>query len=500
MGKPTGFLEYARINETHLSVEERLKNYDEFTPTLTDEQAKIQAARCMDCGIPFCSNACPVHNVIPDFNDLVYHGEFEKAVQVLHSASNFPEVTGRVCPALCEAACSCGLSGNSMISAEETTSVGIRSIERKIIDRAWDHGLVKPIIVKVKTGKKVAVVGSGPSGLACAQQLVRAGHSVTVYEKSSHIGGLMRFGIPDFKLPKSLIDRRIDQMEAEGILFMPNTLVADTEKLPKGVNNDATKVVSPKQLLADYDAVVLCGGSETPRDLNIPGRDLKNIHFALEFLIGQNKEVNGGKKNPINVKGKHVVVIGGGDTGADCVGTSNRHGAASVTQIEVMPKPPLKYDVQTTWPDWPRVFRTYTSHEEGCERLFSLNTTEFVGENGVLKSIKVSSCEFKDGKLVNIPGTEKILQADYVFLAMGFVHPLDAVLDGFGVARDKRGNIQANPDCNAKDGFQTSVEKVFAAGDMRSGQSLVVRAMSEGRRCARAVDKYLMGTSLLPSC
>lgn len=500
MGKPTGFLEYARINETHLSVEERIKNYNEFTPTLTDDQAKIQAARCMDCGVPFCSNACPVHNVIPDFNDLVYKGDYVRAVQVLHSASNFPEFTGRVCPALCEAACSCGISGNTIITAETTTSVGVRSIERKIIDRAWDHGLVKPMPAKVKTGRSVAVVGSGPSGLACAQQLVRAGHNVTVYEKNSHIGGLLRFGIPDFKLPKSLIDRRIDQMEAEGIQFLTNTLVADTKDLPHGVNNDAVNVVSPKELMDKYDAVVLCGGSETPRDLKVPGRELANIHYALEFLIGQNKEVNGGKKNPINVKGKHVVVIGGGDTGADCVGTSNRHGAASVTQIEVMPKPPVEYNVQTTWPEWPRVFRTYTSHEEGCERLFSLNTTEFLGENGKVKALKISDCEFKEGKLVNIPGTERELKADFVFLAMGFTHPLDAVLDGFGVERDQRGNVKANPDSEANGGFQTSVPKVFAAGDMRSGQSLVVRAMSEGRRCARAVDKFLMGTSLLPSC
>lgn len=490
MGKPTGFLEFDRVEEHHLSVAERVKNYNEFTATLTDSEATQQAARCMDCGVPFCSNSCPVHNVIPDFNDLVYHGDYERAIKVIHSASNFPEFTGRVCPALCEAACSCGLNGDS---------VGIRSIERKVIDHAWDHGLVKPIIAKVKSGKKVAVVGSGPSGMACAQQLARAGHKVTVYEKNSHIGGLLRFGIPDFKLSKSLIDRRIDQMEAEGITFITNTLIADKKCLPSGVHCDATKCISPKELIENFDAVVMCGGSESPRDLKIPGRELKNIHFALEFLIGQNKEVNGGKKNPINVKGKHVVVIGGGDTGADCVGTSNRQGAASVTQIEVMPKPPVTYDKLTTWPDWPRVFRTYSSHEEGCERLFSLNTTEFVGENGVLTKLKISQCEFKDGKLCNIPGTESELKADYVFLAMGFVHPIDSVLDSFGVARDKRGNVAANPDYDANGCFQTSIPKVFAAGDMRSGQSLVVRAISEGRRCARAVDAYLMGTSLLPN-
>ncbi len=358
MGKPTGFLEYDRIEEYHAPVAERVKHYNEFTPTLTDEQATIQAARCMDCGIPFCSSNCPVHNIIPDFNDLVYQGNYEKAIQVLHSTTNFPEFTGRVCPALCEAGCSCGLNGKS---------VGIRSIERKIIDTAWERGLVKPVPAKVKTGRKVAVIGSGPSGLACAQQLVRAGHSVTVYEKNERIGGLLRFGIPDFKLSKSLIDRRKEQMEAEGIVFITNTLVADTDKLPHGVNCDAKSFVSPKELISKFDAVVLCGGSETPRDLKAPGRELKNVHFALEFLIGQNKEVNGGKNNPINVAGKHVVVIGGGDTGADCVGTSNRQGAASVTQIEVMPKPPVEYDKLTTWPEWPRIFRTYTSHEEGCE-------------------------------------------------------------------------------------------------------------------------------------
>ncbi|MDD6176340.1 MAG: glutamate synthase subunit beta [Ruminobacter sp.] len=493
MGKPTGFLEYDRIEETHLSVEERIKNYNEFTPTLTDEQATIQAARCMDCGIPFCSNACPVHNVIPDFNDLVYHGDYEKAIRVLHSASNFPEFTGRVCPALCEASCSCRLNGKS---------VGIRSIERKIIDRAWDHGLVKPQIAKVKTGKTVAIVGSGPSGLACAQQLARAGHKVTVYEKNSHIGGLLRFGIPDFKLPKSLIDRRIDQMEAEGISFMTNTLVADTKDLPHGVRNDATKVVSPKELYEKYDAIVMCGGSETPRDLKVPGRELKNVHFALEYLIGQNKEVNGGKKNPINTKGKHVIVIGGGDTGADCVGTANRQGAASITQIELFPRPPLEseIDILTQWPEWPRIFRTYTSHEEGCERLYSLDTTELVGENGAVKKIKLIGIEIKDGRPVHVPGTEQELPADFVFIATGFLHPLDAVLDSFGVERDQRGNVKANPDSSVKNAFKTSVDKVFAAGDMRSGQSLVVRAMSEGRRCAHAVDEYLMGVSLLPVC
>lgn len=489
MGKPTGFLEFARIEEHHAPVAERVKNYNEFTPTLTDEEATQQAARCMDCGVPFCSSNCPVHNIIPDFNDLVYHGDYERAIKVLHSTTNFPEFTGRVCPALCEAGCSCGLHGDA---------VGIRSIERKIIDRAWDHGLVKPVIAKVKTGRKVAVVGSGPSGMACAQQLARAGHEVTVYEKNDRVGGLLRFGIPDFKLSKGLIDRRINQMEQEGIKFVTNTLIAVTNDLPHGVRCDATSVVSPKELLAKFDAVVLCGGSETPRDLKVPGRELKNIHFALEFLIGQNNEVGNGRKNPINVAGKHVVVIGGGDTGADCVGTSNRHGAASVTQIEVMPKPPVTYDKLTTWPDWPRIFRTYTSHEEGCERLFSLNTIEFLGKDGAVSALKVADCEFKEGKLCNIAGTERELKADYVFLAMGFVHPLDAVLDSFGIERDKRGNALALPDSEVERGYQTSVPKVFAAGDMRSGQSLVIRAVADGRKCARAVDKFLMGKSLLP--
>lgn len=499
MGKPTGFLEFERIEEHHLSVKDRIKNYNEFTATLTDDEASIQAARCMDCGIPFCSNSCPVHNVIPDFNDLVYQGEYEKAIKVLHSASNFPEFTGRVCPALCEASCSCRLNGKS---------VGIRSIERKIIDRAWDHGLVRPVMAKVKTGKSVAVVGSGPSGLACAQQLARAGHTVTVYEKNSHIGGLLRFGIPDFKLPKSLIDRRIDQMEAEGVTFLTNTLIADSKDLPHGVCNDATKVIAPKELLQKYDAVVMCGGSETPRDLNVPGRELKNVHFALEFLIGQNKEVNGGRKNPINTKGKHVIVIGGGDTGADCVGTATRQGAASVTQIELFPRPPLEeeIDILTTWPNWPIMFRTYTSHEEGSEtgkleRLYALNTKELIGgDNGEVKKIKLMQIEIKEGRPVDIPGTEVELPADFVFIATGFVHPLDKVLASFGVEKDMRGNVKANPDITADCAFKTSVDKLFAAGDMRSGQSLVVRAMSEGRRCAHAVDAYLMGSSLLPIC
>lgn len=499
MGKPTGFMEYARIGEKHLSVAERLKNYNEFTPCLTDAEATVQAARCMDCGVPFCNNACPVHNVIPDFNDLVYRGDYKAAAEVLHSTSSFPEFTGRVCPALCEAACSVGISGRTVGTAEDTTAVGIKSIERKIIDYAWEHGYVLPLPAAVKTGRRVAVVGSGPSGLACAQQLARAGHEVTVYEKNDHIGGLLRFGIPDFKLPKSLIDRRIDQMEAEGIKFVTGALVADSADLPAGVRCDAVTLVSPKSLMENYDAVALCGGSETPRDLKAPGRELRNIHFALEFLIGQNKEVNGGRKNPINVKGGHVVVIGGGDTGADCVGTANRQGAASVTQIEVLPKPPVEYDIPATWPEWPRIYRTYTSHEEGCVRLYSLNTEEFVGEDGRVKAIRVSDCEFRGGKLTNIEGTSRELPADFVFLAMGFLHPLDAVLNGFGVNRDARGNAAAVPDPDAEAGFMTSVPGVFAAGDMRSGQSLVVRAMNEGRRCARAVDRYLMGASLLPA-
>ncbi|MFB0974746.1 MAG: glutamate synthase subunit beta, partial [Tolumonas sp.] len=401
--------------------------------------------------------------------------------------NNFPEFTGRICPAPCEAACTLG------INAEP---VGIKSIERFIVDMAWENGWVKPQLATVKTGKKVAVVGSGPAGLAAAQQLARVGHDVTVFEKNSRVGGLLRYGIPDFKLDKNIIDRRAAQMEAEGVVFKTNTLVALDNNLPVGVANDATTVVTPAQLDAEFDAVILAGGSETPRDLPVPGRELSGIHFALEFLIPQNKEVAGDGTNPINVKGKHVVVIGGGDTGSDCVGTSNRHGAVSVTQLEVMPQPPVQENKDLTWPYWPLKLRTSSSHEEGCVREFAVSTKEFIGENGKLTGLKLVKVEFKDGKLVEIPGSEFELKADAVFLAMGFTNPLAKVLDAFGVEKDARGNAKATTEDEGC--YATSVPKVYAAGDIRRGQSLVVWAIREGRQCAREVDAFLMGSSLLP--
>ncbi len=487
MGKPTGFLEFDRVKEHYAPVEERVHHYQEFVPTLTVQEASTQGARCMDCGIPFCNNGCPVNNIIPDWNDLVYRGKAEMAIRVLHSTNNFPEFTGRICPAPCESACTLGINADP---------VGIKSIERYTIDTAWDNNWVKPQPSAVKTGKKVAVVGSGPAGLAAAQQLARVGHDVTVFEKNGRVGGLLRYGIPDFKLDKGLIDRRMAQMEAEGVVFKTNTLVALDNSLPAGVTNDAKTVVTPVQLDADFDAVILAGGSETPRDLPVKGRELSGIHFALEFLIPQNKEVAGDGANPINVKGKHVVVIGGGDTGSDCVGTSNRHGAVSVTQLEVMPQPPVQENKELTWPYWPLKLRTSSSHEEGCVREFAVSTKEFIGENGKLTGLKLVKVEFKDGKLTEVPGSEFELKADAVFLAMGFTNPLAKVLDAFGVEKDARGNAKATTEDAGC--YATSVPKVYAAGDIRRGQSLVVWAIREGRQCAREVDQFLMGKSLLP--
>ena len=487
MGKPTGFLEFDRVKEHYAPVAERVRHYQEFVPTLTVQEASTQGARCMDCGIPFCNNGCPVNNIIPDWNDLVYRGKAEMAIRVLHSTNNFPEFTGRICPAPCESACTLGINADP---------VGIKSIERYTIDTAWDNNWVKPQPSAVKTGKKVAVVGSGPAGLAAAQQLARVGHDVTVFEKNTRVGGLLRYGIPDFKLDKGLIDRRVTQMEAEGVVFKTSTLVALDNNLPAGVTNDAQTVVTPAQLDAEFDAVILAGGSETPRDLPVKGRELSGIHFALEFLIPQNKEVAGDGANPINVKGKHVVVIGGGDTGSDCVGTSNRHGAASVTQLEVMPQPPVQENKALTWPYWPLKLRTSSSHEEGCVREFAVSTKEFIGENGKLTGLKLVNVEFKDGKLVEVPGSEFELKADAVFLAMGFTNPLAKVLDAFGVEKDARGNAKATTEDEGC--YATSIPKVYAAGDIRRGQSLVVWAIREGRQCAREVDQFLMGSSLLP--
>ncbi|MEY4753995.1 MAG: hypothetical protein RJA44_1670 [Pseudomonadota bacterium] len=487
MGKVTGFLEYERLEEGYAPVEQRLKNYKEFVIGLKPEEAKVQGARCMDCGTPFCNNGCPVNNIIPDFNDLVYRGDWQNAITVLHSTNNFPEFTGRICPAPCEAACTLNVNDDA---------VGIKSIEHAIIDRAWEEGWVQPQPAKSKTGKKVAIVGAGPAGLAAAQQLARAGHDVTVFEKNDRVGGLLRYGIPDFKMDKSHIDRRVKQMEAEGVVFRTNVMVAE---LPKGskVTNWAKETVSADQLKAEFDAVLLTGGSEQSRDLPVPGRELAGIHFAMELLPQQNKVNHGGKvKDPIRADGKHVIVIGGGDTGSDCVGTSNRHGAVSVTQFEVMPQPPVEENRPLTWPYWPLKLRTSSSHDEGCVREFAISTKEFVGKDGKVTGLKTVGVEFKDGKLVEIAGTEKEYKADLVLLAMGFVNPVATVLEAFGVSKDPRGNAKASTEIDG--GYKTNVDKVFAAGDMRRGQSLVVWAIREGRQAARAVDEFLMGATTLP--
>ena len=499
MGKITGFMEYERIEEGYKPVVERLKNYQEIVRGLDDAQASKQAARCMDCGIPFCLSGCPVNNIIPDFNDMVFRADWKNAIETLHSTNNFPEFTGRICPAPCEAACTLNVNDSA---------VGIKSIERAIIDRAWSEGWVKPQLSKHKTGKKVAIVGSGPAGLAAAQQLARVGHDVTVFEKNDRVGGLLRYGIPDFKMEKSHIDLRVAQMGEEGVIFRTGVMVAS---LPGGskVTNWAKETITPAQLQKDFDAVVLTGGAEQSRDLPVPGRELDGIHFAMEFLPQQNK-VNAGDKlrsqgiTQIRAEGKHVIVIGGGDTGSDCVGTSNRHGAASVTQFEVMPQPPIEENRPMTWPYWPIKLRTSSSHEEGCEREFAISTKEFMGstadgkpgKGGKVTGLKTVQVEWKDGKLVEVPGTEKTLKADLVLLAMGFVSPVASVLEAFGVDKDARGNAKASTDFTG--GYATSAAGVFAAGDIRRGQSLVVWAIREGRQAARAVDEFLMGASDLP--
>ena len=490
MGKPTGFLEFQRVSESYEKAETRVKHYREFIPHLSDDQARTQGARCMDCGIPFCNNGCPVNNLIPDWNDLVYRGKWQEAITTLHSTNNFPEFTSRICPAPCEAACTLNIP---------QTPVGIKSIERAIIDKAGENGWVVPQPAAKKTGRKVAIVGSGPAGLAAAQQLARVGHAVTVFEKNDRIGGLLRYGIPDFKLDKRLIDWRMAQMKVEGVKFVTGTMVTGAA-LPKGIVNDAKKTVGAEQLQKDFDAVVLAGGSENPRDLPVPGRDLKGVHFALEFLIPQNKQVAGDRPNPIDVKGKHVLVIGGGDTGSDCVGTSNRHGAASITQIELLPRPPEQENGDLTWPYWPLKMRTSSSHDEGCARDWAIGTKEFIGGEGemrgVLKAVKAVRLEWKDGRMSEVAGSEFEIPADYVFLAMGFVSPVGGVLDAFGIDKDNRGNARA--DTEGGKSYATSVKGVFAAGDMRRGQSLVVWAIREGRQCARSVDQYLMGSTTLP--
>ena len=487
MGKITGFMEFERIEEGYKPAPERLKNYKEFVIGLNDAQAKQQAARCMDCGTPFCTSGCPVNNIIPDFNDLVHRGDWKNAIAVLHSTNNFPEFTGRICPAPCEAACVLNVNDDA---------VGIKSIEHAIIDRAWSEGWVQPQPSTHKTGKKVAVVGSGPAGMAAAQQLARVGHEVTLFEKNDRVGGLLRYGIPDFKLEKSHIDRRVQQLQKEGVTIRTGVLIGE---LPKGskVTNWAKETISAQQLQQDFDAVMLTGGAEQSRDLPVAGRDLDGIYFAMEFLPQQNKVNAGDKvKGQLRATDKHVIVIGGGDTGSDCVGTSNRHGAASVTQLEVMPQPPVEENRPLTWPNWPMKLRTSSSHEEGCAREFAISTKEFIGEKGKLTGLKTVHIEFKNGKMVEIPGTEKTYPADLVLLAMGFVNPVATVLEAFGVDKDARGNAKASTEFTG--GYATNVAKVFAAGDIRRGQSLVVWAIREGRQAARAVDEFLMGVSDLP--
>jgi glutamate synthase (NADPH/NADH) small chain len=482
MGLPTGFLEIERKDRPYEKVEKRLKSWKEFVLPLPPAEIGKQGARCMDCGIPFCHNGCPVNNLIPDWNDLVRRDRWQDALEMLHSTNNFPEFTGRICPAPCEAACTLNIDDNP---------VTIKSIECAIVDRGWEEGWVTPLVPLKKTGKRVAVVGSGPAGMACAQQLARAGHSVALFEKADRIGGLLRYGIPDFKMEKRLIDRRVRQMEAEGVEFRT------------GVEVGAT--LSIKSLLEGYDAVALTGGAELPRDLEVPGRELDGIHYAMDFLVQQNKRVAGddearaAPRGTLTAKGKHVVVIGGGDTGSDCVGTSNRQGAASVTQLEVMPQPPEHENKALTWPDWPLKMRTSSSHEEGVERDFAVLTKKAVGKDGrleALECVRVEWAKGADGRMgmQEVAGSAFRLKADLVLLAMGFLGPRrPGMIEQAGVALDPRGNIAAN----VKD-YRTSVPKLFAAGDMRRGQSLVVWAIREGRQCARSIDEALMGSTTLP--
>ena len=471
MGKVTGFLEIERNDRDYVPVEERVKNWSEFVLPLPEKETRDQAARCMDCGIPYCHTGCPVNNQIPDWNDLVYKGNWEEAARNLHSTNNFPEVTGRVCPAPCEASCTLNIEDNP---------VTIKTIECAIADRAIESGWIKPEPPAHKTGKRVAVIGAGPAGLACAQQLARAGHDVHVFEKFAKAGGLLRYGIPDFKMEKGIVDLRVAQMQGEGVTFHYGAHV--------GVNLPAEK------LLKDYDAVALTGGAEKPRDLPIPGRELDGVHFAMDFLPQQNRRVSGepvGDAPPIIAKDKHVVVIGGGDTGSDCIGTSIRQGALSVTNFEIMPQPPAHENKLLTWPDWPLKLRTSSSHEEGAERDFAVMTQKFSGENGRVTTLH---CIRVDAKMKPVAGSEFEIKADLVLLAMGFVHPVhEGLVKSLGLELDARGNVRANTD-----DYRTSLDKVFAAGDMRRGQSLVVWAIREGRQAAHAIDKFLMGSTTLP--
>ena len=479
MGKVTGFMEFDRLDRDYAPVNERTQHYKEFLIPLENKELKEQSARCMDCGIPYCHNGCPVNNLIPDWNDLVYEGNWKAALETLHSTNNFPEFTGRICPAPCEASCTLNITDQP---------VTIKSIECAIIDRGWEENWILPKISQSKTGKKVAVIGSGPAGLACAQQLARVGHSVTLFEKNASLGGLLRYGIPDFKMEKHLIDRRLTQMRAEGVVFRSNTEVGVT--------------VSADEILQQFDVMVLTGGSETPRDLGVPGRDLDGVHYAMDFLAQQNKRIAGEDvtdNRTILAGGKHVVVIGGGDTGSDCVGTSIRQGAASVTQLEVMPKPPEMEDKALSWPNWPLKLRTSSSHLEGADRDWSVATKAFTGDNGRVTGLELMRNEWKQNEngqfsMAELPATKFHLKADLVLLAMGFIHPKPAgLLDELSIALDERGNVKAD-----ETSYKTSRKNVFVAGDMRRGQSLVVWAIKEGRRAARAVDEHLMGMSTLP--
>ncbi len=478
MGKPTGFLEFQRRERGYAPVNDRLTHWREFVKPLPEDELRRQGARCMDCGTPFCHHACPVNNIIPDWNDLVFEGDARTALAVLHRTNNFPDVTGRVCPAPCEAACTLNLIEQP---------VTIKTIEHAIIERGWSEGWVEPQIATHRTGKRVAVIGSGPAGLACAQQLARAGHHVAVFEKAPRIGGLLRYGIPDFKLEKFVIDRRIAQMRAEGVEFHPNSHI--------GAN------VPVERLTREYDAIVLAIGAEVPRDLPVPGRDLAGIHFAMEFLPQQNRRVAGEKvpeSESIMATGRDVLVIGGGDTGSDCIGTSNRHRARSVSQLEILPLPPDHEEKLLTWPDWPLKLRTSSSHEEGCARDFAVATKRFVGENGRVTGIDAVRVEWarENGRPVmrEVAGSEFRIKTDLVLLAMGFIHPTHkGLVEKLGVALDGRGNVRATDQ-----DYATSESKVFVAGDARRGQSLVVWAIREGRQCARAVDEFLMGHSDLP--
>ncbi|OJW59239.1 MAG: glutamate synthase [Sphingomonadales bacterium 63-6] len=477
MGKETGFLEVDRQDRTYDDPKERVKHYKEFVIPHAEPALREQASRCMNCGIPYCHNGCPVNNIIPDWNHLVYEGDWQNALEILHSTNNFPEFTGRVCPAPCEASCTLNLIDQP---------VTIKSIECAIVDRGWKEGWIQPQVPEKRTGKTVAVIGSGPAGMACAQQLARAGHSVTLFEKNDRMGGLLRYGIPDFKMEKHLINRRLVQMQAEGVTFKTSTEV--------GVD------VSFKSLKENFDAIVLSGGAEDARMLNIPGFEMSGVRLAMEFLTQQNKRVAGddeiraAPRGSLLATGKHVIVIGGGDTGSDCVGTSNRQGAASVTQIEIMPEPPVKENKLLTWPDWPMKLRTSTSHEEGVDRDWAVLTKEVVGENGVVTGLKCVRADWSEGRLTEVPGSEFVLKADLILLAMGFLGPKKAgLLDQAGVKLTDRGNVDADTES-----YSTSEDMVFSCGDMRRGQSLVVWAIREGRQCARAVDEALMGVTELP--